>query len=133
MTAALEDPPVAADLPASRMEDDGFPILPPTRLTIHRTSNQDVRDRQVIMSLDGKKVATLMYGRTFTCEILPGRHTLRANNTLMWKTVSFEAAPGEDVHYTCVNRAPGSLRYLLFVFGVGPLFVTLTRGTPQRP
>lgn len=130
MTTALEDPPVAADLPASRTEDDGFPILPPTRLTIHRTSKEDVRDRQIIMSLDGRKVATLMYGRTFTCEIPPGRHTLRANNTLMWKTVSFEAAPGEDVHYTCVNRAPGSLRYLLFVFGVGPLFVTLTPGTP---
>jgi hypothetical protein len=130
MATAVDEPPVAADLPACRMEDDGFPILPPTRLTIHRTSKQDVRDRQVIMSLDGKRIVTLMYGQTFTCEVAPGRHTLRANNTLVWKTVSFEAAPGEDVHYTCVNRAPGSLRYLLFVFGVGPLFVTLTPGTP---
>ena len=122
-------PPVA-DLPVSRLEDDGFPILPPTRLTVHRTSRQDVRNRQIIMSLDGRKVATLMFGQTFTCEIAPGPHSLRANNTLVWKTVRFEAAPGEDVHYTCVNRAPGSLFYLLFVFGVGPLYVTLAPGAP---
>ncbi len=82
------------------------------------------------MSLDGKKICTLMYGQTFSCEIVPGPHTLRANNTLIWKTVTFEAEPGDDVHYTCVNRAPGSLFYLLFVFGVGPLYVTLTRGRP---
>lgn len=122
-------PPVA-DLPVSRLEDDGFPILPPTRLTVHRTSRQDVQNRQIIMSLDGRKVATLMFGQTFTCEIAPGPHSLRANNTLVWKTVRFEAAPGEDVHYTCTNRAPGSLFYLLFLFGVGPMYVTLTRGAP---
>ncbi len=82
------------------------------------------------MSLDGRKVATLLYGQTFSCEILPGPHRLRANNTLVWKTVHFDAAPGADVHYTCTNRAPGSLLYLLFVFGVGPMYVTLTPGAP---
>ena len=123
--------PAAADLPASRLDDDGFPVLRPTRLTVHRTSALDAKDRQIIMSLDGKKVATLMFGQTFTCEIAPGPHTLRANNTLVWKTVRFDAAPGEDVHYTAVNRAPGSLLYLLFVFGVGPMYVTLTRGVPS--
>jgi hypothetical protein len=132
MTTAIEEPPAAAGLPASRTDADGFPILRPTRLTIHRTSKADVRDRQIILSLDGRKIATLMYGQTVTREIPPGPHTLRANNTLVWKTISFEAAPGEDVHFTCVNRAPGSLRYLLFVFGVGPLFVTLEPGTPDR-
>lgn len=108
-------------------------MLRPTRLTVHRTSPLDAKDRQIIMSLDGRKVATLMYGQTYTCEILPGPHTLRANNTLVWKTVRFDAAPGEDVHYTTVNRAPGSLLYLLFVFGVGPMYVTLTRGLPDAP
>jgi len=125
--------PAATDLPAARMDDDGWPVLRPTRLTIHRTSPLDAKDRQIIMSLDGKKLVTLLYGQTHTCEILPGPHTLRANNTLVWKTVSFDAAPGEDVHYTCTNRAPGSLLYLLFVFGVGPMYVTLARGAPGQP
>jgi hypothetical protein len=128
------DAPPAAELPASRIDDDGWPVIRPTRLTIHRTSPLDARDRQIIMSLDGKKLVTLLYGQTHTCEILPGPHMLRANNTLVWKTVNFNAKPGEDVHYTTVNRAPGSLFYLLFVFGVSPMYVTLTRGAPgARP
>ena len=124
------DVPQAADLPGARMHDDGWPILRPTRLTIHRTSPLDAKDRQIIMSLDGKRLVTLLYGQTHTCEIPPGAHTLRANNTLVWKTVRFDATPGEDVHYTCTNRAPGSLLYLLVVFGVGPMYVTLTPGAP---
>jgi hypothetical protein len=130
MPTALDTPPDVGDLSVARLEDDGFPVLRPTRLTIHRTSPLDVKDRQIIMSLDGKKLVTLLYGHTHTCEIAPGPHTLRANNTLMWKTVRFDAAPGEEVHYTCTNRAPGSLLYLLVVFGVGPMYVTLTRGAP---
>jgi hypothetical protein len=122
-----------ADLPASRLDDDGFPVLRPTRLTIHRSSPLDVKDRQIIMSLDGRKLVTLLFGQQHTCEIPPGPHRLRANNTLVWKTVEFEAAPGEDVHYTCTNRAPGSLFYLLFLFGVGPMYVTLERGAPAGP
>jgi hypothetical protein len=127
--ASLEQPPVVA-LPASGLDDDGFPILKPTRLTIHRTSPLDAKDRQIIMSLDGRTIATLLFGRSFSCEIPPGPHRLRANNTLVWKTVAFDAAPGEDVHFTCANRAPGSFLYLLFLFGVGPMYVTLERGAP---
>jgi len=130
MPTATKAPP-EVDLPGARMDDDGWPVLRPTRLTIHRTSPLDAKDRQIIMSLDGKKLVNLLYGQTHTCEILPGPHRLRANNTLMWRTVTFDAAPGEDVHYTTVNRAPGSLLYLLFVFGVGPMYVTLTRGAPN--
>jgi hypothetical protein len=130
--SAATHPPVVADLPVSRLDGDGFPVLRPTRLTIHRTSPDDVKDRQIIMSLGGRKLATLLYGQTYTCEIPPGPHILRANNTLVWKTVTFDATPGEDVHYTCTNRAPGSLFYLLFLFGVGPMYVTLTRGAPGR-
>lgn len=130
MPGTADAQPAAADLPAVGVDKDGWPVLRPTRLTVHRTSPEDARDRQIIMSLDGKKLVTLLFGQTHTTEIPPGPHTLRANNTLVWKTVRFEAAPGEDVHYTTVNRAPGSLFYLLFVFGVGPMYVTLTPGAP---
>ena len=71
-------------------------MLAPTLLTIHRTSPEDVKDRQVIVSLDGKKIGTLLYGQRLTREIPPGRHTLRANNTLVWRTVAFDAEPGDD-------------------------------------
>jgi len=102
-----------------------------TRLTIHRTSEQDVQQRQVIFSLDGKKIVELLYGQTFTCEIPPGPHRLRANNTLVWKTVAFLAPAGTHVHFTCINYAPRGLIYMLAIFGVSPLFVALKPGLPQ--
>jgi hypothetical protein len=102
-----------------------------TRLTIHRTSEEDVKERQVIFSLDGKRMAELLYGQTFTCEIPPGRHRLRANNTLVWKTAEFLAPAGTHVHFTCINYAPRGRIYMLAVFGITPLFVTLKPGLPQ--
>jgi hypothetical protein len=102
-----------------------------TRLTIHRTSEQDVQQRQVIFSLDGRRIAQLLYGQTFTCEIPPGAHQLRANNTLVWKTVRFLAPAGTHVHFTCINYAPRGMIYMLATFGVSPLFVALKPGLPQ--
>ena len=61
-----------------------------------------------------------------------GRHSLRANNTLVWRTVEFDAEPGAEIQYRCVNRAPESLYFMLFIFGVAPLYVTLERGAPPE-
>jgi len=96
----------------------------------HRVGSLDVRDRQVIMSLDGKRLTQLFFGQTFTCDIEPGPHRLRANNTLVWKTVEFIAPAGTHVHFTCINRAPAGMMYMLALFGVAPLFVTLRPGHP---
>ena len=124
-------PPARGDLAFDTIDADGWPLLRPTLLTIHRTSPDDARTRQVYFSLDGKRIATLLFGQQVTREIAPGRHTLRANNTLVWKTVEFEAEPGAHVHYTCVNRAPSSLYFMLFIFGVAPLYVVLRPGVPS--
>jgi len=102
-----------------------------TQLTIHRTSDQDVKERQVIFSLDGKRITELLYGQTFTCEIPPGVHRLRAYNTLVWQTVEFLAPAGTHVHFTCINYAPRGMIYVLGIFGVGPLLVALKPGLPQ--
>ena len=122
----------AGELPSGRLDEDGWPVLKPTLLTIHRTSREDVKTRQVIFSLDGKKIGQLMYGQSLKREIPPGRHSLRANNTLVWRTVEFDAEPGVEIHYRCVNRAPESLYFMLFIFGVAPLYVTLERGAPPE-
>ena len=102
-----------------------------TRLTIHRTSPADVRDRQVIFSLDGERIAELLYGQTFTCDIGPGAHRLRANNTLVWKTIEFLAPAGSHVHVTCINRAPRGMFMLIGLFGISPLLLTLKVGRPE--
>jgi len=117
---------------SARVDQDGFPILPPTLLTIHRTSPRDEQSRQIICALDGKRFGQVLFGERLTIEIPPGRHALRIHNTLVWKTAEFAAEPGEHVHFTVWNRAWGEAHYLLIVFvGWSPLGVGLARGRPS--
>ncbi len=101
----------------------------PTRLVIARTSDEDARERQVVVSIDGQKAATLMFGGTFTREVAPGTHRLRAHNTLVWKTVDFDVKPGETAAFTVVNRPGRGTFGLLSVLGARPLYVEVRRET----
>ena len=96
-------------------------------VTIERTSESDVRHRQVILSIDDQPFATLLFGKSETKAIAPGHHQLKAYNTLVWKTVDFDVAPGEHVKFQVINR-PGRWTYLLVtLLGVGPLYLTIER------
>ena len=95
------------------------------RVTFTRRSSADVQTRQVVVSLDGKEVATLMYGDTSAIDIPAGPHTVRFNNTLVWKTVEFEAAPGGEVRFSIVNRTGWGTWWMLSLFGAGPLYLTI--------
>jgi len=99
----------------------------PARLVVSRTHEADVRQRQVYVSLDGEPIATMLFGQSVERDIPPGPHRLRLNNTLVWKTVHFDAAPGERVEFVFANR-PGrwTLGFLSLV-GVAPLFLTVER------
>ena len=48
----------------------------PAVLTVRRTADDDVQDRQVYLSVDGEDWVTLLYGREVTRELGPGPHTL---------------------------------------------------------
>src|SRR4051812_39969256 len=65
----------------------------PATVTITRTSEQDFKSRQLIVWVDGKRVASLLWGDSITCELQPGPHRLRISNNLYWKTVEFTSAP----------------------------------------
>ena len=97
------------------------------RVTIERTGPDDVRTRQVVVSVDGERLATLLFGERTTRDMPPGHHRLRAHNTLVWKTLDFDAAPGEHVRFRVVNRAGLGSMALVALLGVGPLFVTVER------
>jgi hypothetical protein len=43
----------------------------------------------------------------------------------VWKTIEFDAKPGEQVKFATVNRAGLGSAALVALLGVGPLFVTL--------
>ena len=106
------------------------------RLTIHRTAAWDEQSRQILCSIDGTYAGQLLFGQTLTRDIPAGSHTLKANNTLVWKTMPFEAAPGEHVQFTVWNEPMGGwFARLLFIFiGAAALKLGVTPGPPQaRP
>lgn len=97
------------------------------RLTLVRNSPNDVGIRQVFVSVDGKDVAVLVHGQTTTVEIEPGPHKMRVHNTLVWTTIPFDAAPGEEIRYEIINRAGFGTTALIATLGVGPIYLTVTR------
>jgi hypothetical protein len=107
------------------------PTSTPARITVTRSGEDDARQRQVHLVLDAKPWDALAYGDSATREIAPGRHTLRADNTLFRKTAEFEAAPAEHVRFTTSNReGPGT--WLFMMLGAPLLYLRLSREPPGQ-
>jgi hypothetical protein len=99
------------------------------RLTIARTSEDDVKQRQIICKLDGDWIGDLLFGKTLSRPIAPGHHKLRVDNTWNKKTIEFDVAPGEQVKFRTVNRAGGCTWFLVASIGAGPMYVFIERET----
>lgn len=99
----------------------------PSAVTVTRTSEADFQSRQLVASIDGREIATLLWGDSVTCHLEPGPHRLRVHNTLVWKTVDFTLAPGEQIFFEAINRTGAGTLLMTILFGVGPLYVTLKR------
>jgi hypothetical protein len=97
------------------------------RITIRRESPDDVGFREIFISLDGEQVAILSTGQTFTAEVSPGAHRLRAHNTLFWKTHDIVLRPGEHAKFVAINKAGfGTFGFMTFL-GASPLYLTFER------
>ena len=115
--------PPSVDIGADILNIERRPAEP-SRITICRQSPEDAGYREIFVSLDGEHLAMLQYGETFTCEVKPGPHTLRAHNTLFWKTHQIVLRPGEHAKFTAINRT-GTISFgLLFMLGAFPLYLT---------
>jgi hypothetical protein len=99
----------------------------PARLTVVRHLPIDVQQRQIFVSLDGQPWTALVFGDSKTRDIPAGAHRIRVHNTLVWKTVAFDAAPGEQIVFDAANRPGKWLLSALALLGVGPLFLTFER------
>jgi hypothetical protein len=99
----------------------------PAAVTLTRTSQDDYQTRQLVASIDGVEIATLLWGDTVTWQLEPGPHRLRVHNTLVWKTEEFVLAPGEQIFFEVVNRSGRGTLLMTLLFGVGPLYVTIRR------
>lgn len=97
-------------------------------LVITRDHPQDIQDRPVYLWIDGEKWdGVLKYGKTFTRELPPGRHIVKAHNTLFGHTVTVDAAPGEEIRFRCENGLTGGGMVMVLMMGVAYLRVRLTR------
>jgi hypothetical protein len=85
------------------------------QLSISRLGSDDFQDRQIYLWVDGEAWGKIRYGRTMTREIAPGRHTVRAFNTLFSRTIEVEARPGEHVRLRCANGFPKA-GWLMMIF-----------------
>jgi hypothetical protein len=103
--------------------------LEQAKLTISRTSADDVKQRQIIIKLDGEWIGDLMYGKTLTRAIEPGRHEIRFDNTWKKKIETFEAAPGEHVKFRVTNKTGRLTWALVATLGAGPMYVAVERET----
>ena len=97
------------------------------RLSITRNDPEDVQDRVVKFWVDGEPWDRLHYGKTETRDIAPGRHVVKAHNTLFGTTIEIDAAPGEVVRLSCVNGLTGGGKLMVLMLGVAYLRVRLTR------
>jgi hypothetical protein len=123
MEAVLEPKPQVEDVDYWQQVYD----LKPATVTVTRTDPSDFKQRQLVIYLDGQRLGEILFGQVLTHEILPGPHRLRVSNTLVWKSASFDAKPGDQIRFEAINH-PGKLTYpMLVIMGVGPLYVTLRR------
>ncbi|MGE3275381.1 MAG: hypothetical protein AB7O67_09730 [Vicinamibacterales bacterium] len=99
-------------------------------LTIARDAANDFRDRQVYLYLDGEPLGKLKYGVPITLRVPPGRHTVRAFNTLLSHTIELDVAPGEQVRLRCTNGMPAGGWLMLLFLHATYLSVRLERVDP---
>jgi hypothetical protein len=124
---AASRPPLDLDTRQGEVDFRDLAELFPPAVTITRTSEADFKSRQLVVSIDGERVATLLWGDSITRELEPGPHRIHVHNTLVWKSVDFTLGPHEQVYFEVINRTgPGTL-VMTVLFGIGPLYVTVRR------
>lgn len=98
-----------------------------SQITVSRTSPEDVKVRQVIVKLDGEPFGTLIFGKSKTRAVAPGKHSLHVDNTFNKKSIEFEIAAGEHVKFETINRSGRFTAFLIAIMGAGPMYVSIQR------
>jgi hypothetical protein len=112
--------------PATRQPAEDLDDLR-TAVTVSRAHPQDVGERQVIVRLDDGPKVKLVFGESFTADVEPGRHLLRAHNTLFRKRVEFAIEPGEHLEFILINAARWWTAGMVGILGSAPLFLSVIK------
>lgn len=99
---------------------------PTARLIVRRPPSDYFDPRHIVLHLDDEWWLDLKDGQEITREIAPGEHTLRADNTLFKKTVTFDLSAGDEVRFVVHNR-PGFGTSVLMLLGTPWLYLVVER------
>jgi hypothetical protein len=102
-------------------------LAPETAILVKRNSPHDFQDRQIYVWIDGEALGKIRYGEAISRPIEPGRHTIRVFNTLLSRTVTVDAAPGEQVRLQCGTGMPAAGWLMMMFLHVTYLRVWLNR------
>lgn len=97
------------------------------QLTVTRNGASDFQDRQVYLYVDGELWGKVKYNRPVTREIPPGRHSVRAFNTLFSHTIEIDAVAGEHVRLKCGNSLGRGGWIMMVIWQIAALRVRLER------
>ena len=88
----------------------------PATLEIFRDTAEDVQDRWIRIFIDDAPPEILRYGETLRRELTPGRHRIKAHNTLSKDTIDITAEPGRTIRIRCHNHfAKGGILMMLTI------------------
>ena len=99
----------------------------PAKVTLIRTSERDIKMRDLYVTLDEEPERTVLYGRATTFEVAPGEHRLKITNRLYSKTETFTLAEGEEVRFRGANVWMGGPFAWMLVALTSAYKVTLER------
>lgn len=102
-------------------------VTPETNILVRRNSPHDFQDRQIHLWIDDEPLGKIRYGESITQSVEPGRHTIRVFNTLLTRTLTIEAAPGELVRVQCGTGMPAAGWLMMMFLHVTYLRVWVTR------
>jgi hypothetical protein len=96
-------------------------------VTVHRTSPEDMQERELYVSIDGAPNVILTFGDQVTIPVTPGHHRLRVHNTISRRRVEFDVQEGQHVRFSAANVRGRNFGILATFLGIGPMYTVLER------
>ena len=96
-------------------------------VVVHRTSPEDMQERELYVAVDGRKRGILRYGDSLTVPVTPGHHRLRVHNTISRRYAEFDIRNGEQVRFRAANVRGKGFEILAMFFGIAPMHTVLER------
>ena len=94
-------------------------------IEILRDTADDVQDRWIRITIDDAPVEILRYGETLRRRVPPGRHRIKAHNTLSSDRLEIDTAAGQTLRIRCSNRFSRTGPLMLLTMGVAFIKVRL--------